>query len=354
MRIMACVMAANVSTQVLAQPWPVHVYKSLGCAGTTVAYTIASLSLHSLLSDQFLKRLIPQEAVAPLQASWQKFTADRVALSSIPEPENVTQEQILAWSKLSVDIHRDFLNTFLPSLKAFVVAPLLAPIVSIVSNGLVWPLRKVSAWMAIQSAADVAQLPQNPLRIFNEIVRKEGIRGLYAGFHLCALQSLIQLGFNAVAGGVAVYGLNYLHNQLNKFMNYQQRESKIYNPKVRNAKEATEALYYGAFATIKFATPLLCIFSALGLMFCGRFASMPISLMTAVRLVQDSPSLTPDQSFVSNYAPRMSDYELLQDLLFSPMRAQLWSWIGWHWKWFMLSAVASPLGLYITADLELK
>jgi len=354
MRIMASVMAANVSTQLIAQPWPVHVYKSLGCAGTTVAYAMLSLSLNSVLTEQFLRKMIPGESMTPLYRSWHQFQHSRSIFFSERIPEAVTSEDILAWSKVSVDMHRDLMNGVLPSIKSFVVVPMLAPLVSLISNGIVWPLRKVSAWMSVQSADDIAQLPQNPLRVFNEILRKEGLRGLYSGYHLCVLQSLVQLSFNLTASGLSVYGLNYLRNQLNKFMNYQQKHSKIYDPKVKTPKETTDALYSAAFSTIKLATPLICFVTSLGLLFAGRVASMPISLMTAVRIVQDSPSLPPSTSFVAKYITRMTDLELFKELIFTPMRAQLWSWIGWHWKWFMLSAVAAPLGLAVTADLELK
>lgn len=352
MRVIVPVMAAQVGPSNLPSPWPTHIYKSGGCIAMNIGYALATISLQNVLTERLISSGLPVER---LHWIWNEYTTSRNALFMSDVPAEVTEEQILAWSAEVVDLYRKVLDDLVPTLRQAIVVPLLAPISSFAAGAILWPLRRIATWTNVQSAREVLTLAQNPVRIFQTMVEAEGsvLRALFGGLHLYGLQCAASLALNFAAYAVASFGISHLENHFRRFMNYQERKRKIYNKASNCAQSVHDSLIGASLATMRVAIPITCFFSTLAFLIAGRAVSMPISLVTTMRILQNSPSL-PQQSFVAKFVPRMTDFEIFKEIVTVPARSHLWSWFAWHWKWFMLSAVGSPLGIQISADIELK
>jgi hypothetical protein len=363
MRVMAVVLAANVNTRNEVVGWPLHIYKLPGVIGTTVAYTMASITLTNVLTTKLVAEGMPVEE---LRASWTDFHMNRTRIFNRAVESPPDDAQILEWSTELVDVHRNFLARAVPAVKSTIYVTMLHPITSLASAAVIWPLRKVVTSMATQlnpsqisGPLSSKSLVQNPLTVIKQIIEQDGIlRGFYSGFHLYALQAVLQLGINLTIGRVAAYGLDYLHEQIKKFMNYQQKHKKIYRlsgQTLADPSQVCSSLYMAAFSTIKLTAPILSIFTALSLSATAKAIAMPLSLLATMRCAQSSPL---ELAVKSSSFLRFGDMDVLRELLSEfyahPLSSSLSRWASWHWKWFMLSAVFSPFGLSVSSDMELK
>lgn len=346
-------MAANVGPHATQVPWPVHIYKSPGCVATTIGYSLTSLIFYNIFSERLIVGTFPFDE---LKRGWAEFANAREAIMSRMPPDHVTDEDRIAWSTQVVTMYRRLLDSSVPPLKTSVYATLATPLASFLHGAVIWPLRRVVTWMSVQSPTEVATLAQNPIRIFKSMVEAEGsvLAALYGGFQIHAVHSLSQFVVSMLAGRIATYGLDYIHQQLNRFMDYQQRHNKLYNKRATSAAAVHESLLTAALGTMRIAVPAMCFFGTIGCLISARLISMPFALLSTMRILQNSPSI-PKTSYMLRYGARMTDFELGREILIQqPLRAQLWRWVGYHWKWFMLSTATLPLGLNITADVELK
>ena len=346
-------MAANVGPHASPVPWPFHIYKSPACAATTIGYSLTSLFFYNIFSEKLIVGTFPFE---DLKRGWAEFVNTRNTIISVMPPDNVTDEDRIAWSTQVVTMYRRLFNSTVPALKTSVYATLATPLASFLHGIVIWPLRRIVTWMSVQSPTEIATLAQNPIRIFQSMVEAEGsiLAALFGGFHIHAIHSLSQLVISMIAGRIATYGLDYVHHQLNRFMDYQQRHNKIYNKRASSAAAIHESLVTAGLGTMRIAVPALCFFGSIGCLISARLISMPFALLSTMRILQNSPSVS-SQSFLVRYASRMTDFELGREMIFQPaLRAHIWGWIGYHWKWFMLSTATLPLGINITADAEVR
>jgi hypothetical protein len=368
MRIMAVVMAANMNLNGIPTEWPIHIYKSPSCVATAIAYAISHITVSNALYSKVLGQFLPKPK--SLASIWADFQAARDQLYAQPIPEIPNEGDILAWSADSVRIHKELMDRALPVLKSHFADVLLNLTIStLATNALVWPLKKVMAWMVVQSEGEITAFSKTPWTIVKEIFDQgyyprgrrnsslvqgggsilSALAGFYTGYPTFALQALSQLALNSLAAGFALYGINYLYSQLTQFMNYQQSRRKIYDKKVASPMEATYALYNAAFITVRKLVPFLCILGLQGSLIAGRLVAVPLSLVSTVRLVADSPSIS-SGAYVHRLA-QQSDLGMISSLFSSKLIS---TWIGWGWKWLMLGVPLGMLGLSTTIVTELQ
>lgn len=352
LRMVVPVMAANIGPHATPSSWPVHIYKSPGCVATTIGYSLVSMSLYHLLAESLIVTTFPFEQ---LKSGWTDFVAAREAFMKLPSPEETTHEDRIAWSNQVIALYRNLLNSTVPGLRSSIYVTLSSPLASLLHGTIIWPLRRIYTWMSAQTPTEIATLAQNPVRMFQTMVKAEGsvLAALYGGVHVHWIHSAIQMAFNLMAGGIASYGINHVHRELNRFMDYQQRHNKIYDKRASSPAAIHESLLMAGLGTMRIAVPAICFVGTIGSLISARMVAMPLALMGTMRILQNSPSLATG-SFLARYAPRMDFTDLARELILGPLRSQVWTWIGWHWKWFMLSTITLPLGINVSADLEIR
>ena len=353
LRITIPIMAANISPLNTPFPWPVHIYKSPGCVATTIGYALTSISVWYWINDKVIAGSFPFQS---LQEPWFEFSRAREEMMLRPIPEKATNEDRVRWSAEVITMYRNLLDRVVPPLKTSIYSTMSTSLSSLAHAVIIWPLRRIVTWMSVQSIQEIQTLAQNPVRIFNSMVQAEGsiLKALYGGFHIYAFNSICQFGLGLLAGSFASMGINHIHRELTRFMDYQQRHNKIWNKNAASIVEIHESILTAGLGTLRIGLPVLYFLGTITSLIASRFVvAFPLSLLATVRILENCPSLPP-QSYLVRYASRMTDLELLGELITSPLRSALFSWTGYHWKWFMLSAIFSPLGLYTTADLELR